>query len=348
MGRPTDDDLFAEERSMPTMSFGDHIEDLRKHLILAVLGLVVGVTLSFIPICPPWNLSCCLGGLVLREMQDPAQRVLDRFKKESAEKRAAAAQARQEFTPPSEFKVEATQIASLLREVAPELKVLPDSALKGHKITLALSQERAGQIRDIANGVERTNALISLAPLETFSILFMVCVVTGLVLTSPWVFWQVWMFIAAGLYRHERAYVKKFLPFALALFLGGVFLCFFVVLPYTLEFLLSFNVWLGIEPTLRISDWISFATILPLIFGVCFQTPLVMLVIERIGIVSAADFRSKRKMAILIMVIAAAIITPTQDPFSLSLLAVPMILLYELGLVLIDRSSSRLAEPVTS
>jgi sec-independent protein translocase protein TatC len=109
----------------------------------------------------------------------------------------------------------------------------------------------------------------------------------------------------------------------------------------TLKFLLEFNVWLGIEPTLRISEWMGFATILPVIFGVCFQTPLVMMALEKIGIVSIDDLKGKRKMAIFIMVVAAAIITPTQDPFSLMLLAAPMIGLYELGLLMIGRSHKK-------
>ena len=145
--------------------------------------------------------------------------------------------------------------------------------------------------------VEQRKPLISLAPLETMTIFFMVCLVTGLVIASPWVFYQVWAFVAAGLYRHERHYVTKFLPFSLGLFLSGVFLCFFGVLPITLSFLLEFNVWLGIEPTLRLSDWMSFATILPLVFGLCFQTPLIMLFLAWIGIFTAADFRAKRKFA---------------------------------------------------
>jgi sec-independent protein translocase protein TatC len=151
------------------------------------------------------------------------------------------------------------------------------------------------------------------------------------------VFYQLWAFVAAGLYRHERHYVTKFLPFSLGLFLAGVFLCFFVVLPVTLRFLLEFNVWLGIEPTLRLADWMGFATILPLIFGVCFQTPLVMLFLALVGIFTVADYRSKRKFAILIIVVAGAVLTPTQDPFSMLLLAVPMIILYEFGIVLVER-----------
>ena len=108
-------------------------------------------------------------------------------------------------------------------------------------------------------------------------IFFKVCLVTGLVLSSPWAFYQVWAFIAAGLYRRERMFVYKFLPYSLGLFLAGVFLCFFVVLPLTLRFLLEFNVWLGVTPMLRLNDWMGFATVLPLVFGLCFQTPLVML-----------------------------------------------------------------------
>jgi sec-independent protein translocase protein TatC len=142
--------------------------------------------------------------------------------------------------------------------------------------------------------------------------------------------------VAAGLYRHERRYVKQYLPFSLGLFLSGVFLCFLFVLPITLKFLLQFNVWLGVAPTLRLSEWMGFATILPLIFGASFQTPLVMLFIERLGIFTVDDFRSKRKIAILVITVAAAVLTPGQDPFSMLLLACPMILLYELGILMIQ------------
>jgi sec-independent protein translocase protein TatC len=85
----------------------------------------------------------------------------------------------------------------------------------------------------------------------------------------------------------------------------------------------------------------SFATILPLIFGLSFQTPLVMLFLERIHIFTVDDFRAKRKMAILVITIAAAVLTPGQDPFSMLLLAIPMILLYELGIILIGRNNRR-------
>jgi sec-independent protein translocase protein TatC len=231
--------------------------------------------------------------------------------------------------------------------------MLPDAEspdLKDKTIALPFNSDAGDQILQDESNRYRS-ALVSLAPLETITIYFMICMVAGLVITSPWVFYQIWAFVAAGLYRHERHYVKKFLPFSLGLFLSGVFLCFFGVLPVTLQFLLQFNVWLGIEPTMRITDWMSFATILPLVFGVCFQTPLVMFFLERIGILTAQDFREKRKIAILVMVAAAAILTPGPDVFSQLALAVPMIGLYELGLLMIDsnkRNRDRTAEHAMS
>lgn len=333
---PTDKDLFAEEQEMVAMSFGDHIEELRTHLVLALIGLFIGVVLAFIP---PVN----LGKWVMKSMQEPAQTALSKFYTERAAARAKQAEKHTEYSPFASVKVDAEDFVKGLKSIAPDLSLPAPETLKGKTIAMRLAHERARMILDIAQNIEPKEALISLAPLETMMIFFMVCIVTGLVLSSPWVFYQLWAFVAAGLYRHERHYVHKFLPFSLGLFLGGVFLCFFIVLPVTLSFLLEFNVWLGIEPTLRISEWISFATILPLVFGICFQTPLVMLLLERIGVFTAADFRSKRKVAILVMVIVAAVITPTQDPFSLALLAVPMVMLYELGILLMGKGTTPVA-----
>ena len=329
---PADRDLFTEETSMVSMSFGEHLDDLRKHLIRAVLGLFVGVIITFIP---PLD----LGQKVMWKMQKPAQDALNEFYTTQANDRAADAKKRDEKSPML-VDMAADDLILALRKFAPGLETrLPEpSALKGQTFPFHLDFRRAEQILITAGTIRPANALISLAPMESMTIFFMVCMVTGLVIASPWVFYQIWAFVAAGLYRHEQHYVKKFLPMSLGLFLMGVALCYFAVLPVTLEFLLNFNVWLGIEPTLRISEWMGFATILPVVFGVCFQTPLVMLFMERIGVMSGDDFRTKRKMAILVMVVAAAVITPTQDPFSMLLLAVPMVALYELGLLMIGRS----------
>jgi sec-independent protein translocase protein TatC len=346
---PHDQDLFAEEKQMVSMSFGEHLEDLRYRLTMAILGLIVGMVITFVPL-PVLGES--IGLWVFNTMDRPARQTLKAFYKDQAQRESQKARITSELSPSVLTHVPADAFVAALANIAPKLKPsLPDpEEVKGRTVDLPLRSDAADQIL-IAETTNFRNPLISLAPLETITIYFMICMVAGLVITSPWVFYQIWAFVAAGLYRHERHYVKKFLPFSLGLFLSGVFLCFFGVLPVTLQFLLQFNVWLGIEPTMRITDWMSFATILPLVFGVCFQTPLVMFFLERIGILTAQDFREKRKIAILVMVAAAAILTPGPDVFSQLALAVPMIGLYELGLLMIDsnkRNRDRTAEHAMS
>src|SRR5271166_786310 len=221
---PSERDLFAEEQTMATMSFGEHIEELRVRLILALAGLCVGVVVAFIPYLD-------LGWRVMTNMEAPA--------------------------------------AEALKDIAPKIEIPPVDQLKGKTLSFPMQYNQSTLIKATQSStVMIDKTLISLGPLETITIYFMVCLVTGLVLVSPWVFYQGWAFVAAGLYRHERHYVQKYLPISIGLFLTGVILCFGFVLPITLGFLLEFNVWLGVAPTLRLSEWMSFATILPLVFGI--------------------------------------------------------------------------------
>ena len=160
-----------------------------------------------------------------------------------------------------------------------------------------------------------------------------VALVAGLVLSSPWIFYQIWQFVAAGLYPHERKYVHIYLPMSIGLFLGGALFCFFVVIPYVLDFLFSFNAWLNLVPQIRITEWISFAVVLPIMFGVSFQLPLVMLFLERISIFNVQIYREKRRISILVISIISMVLTPS-DPVSMMLMLIPLCLLYEFGIVL--------------
>ncbi|MHB1556536.1 MAG: twin-arginine translocase subunit TatC [Isosphaeraceae bacterium] len=332
---PTDQDLFAEEQSMVTMSFGDHIEELRVRLILALLGLVAGVIVVFLP---PLDIAW----RVMKSMEAPAKQALDDFYKGEYAKKAEQARAQKATTPVVQTRIPADKFLEQLATLFPNLPHPDPESIKGKSLELPLQFGSAEFIKSVEGStVQIESSLVSLHPLETLTNFFMVALVSGLVLASPWVFYQAWAFVAAGLYRHERAYVKKFLPFSLGLFLSGVFLCFFGVLPITLQFLLQFNIYLGVAPTLRLSDWMGFATLLPLIFGLSFQTPLIMLILEKLNIFTIEDFRAKRKFAILIITIAAGVLTPGQDPFSMLLLAIPMILLYELGILMIHRGKGK-------
>jgi sec-independent protein translocase protein TatC len=281
-------------------------------------------------------------------MQGPAQTALNDFYTGRAQTRAAEAKEKAALTPKVEAIIPAETFVEQMRKIAPNVAWPTAAELKNKVVRFPFQYDQSEMIEMLPGISEPKSALITLAPLEAMTIYFMVCLVSGLVLASPWVFYQGWAFVAAGLYRHEQHYVTKFLPLSIGLFLAGVFGCFFGVLPITMSFLLNFNVWLGIEPTLRLVDWMSFATILPLVFGLCFQTPLIMLFLERIGIFTVADYRAKRRIAILIIFIAGAVLTPGQDPFSMCMLAFPMLFLYELGILLVEGGGAKKARMRTA
>ncbi len=176
---------------------------------------------------------------------------------------------------------------------------------------------------------------------EAFVIYIKAAMLTGFVLASPMIFYELWMFVAAGLYPHERRYVHIFLPFSIGLFLAGALMAFFLAFPPVLGFLLNFNRILGIEPELRISEWLSFALFLPLAFGIGFQLPLVMLFLNRIGVVSVRTYLKQWRVAVLAIFISAMVLNPSPDIYSMCLLALPMSLLYFGGVALCHYSSGR-------
>lgn len=173
----------------------------------------------------------------------------------------------------------------------------------------------------------------SLNPHEMFMVFVKAALIVGVVFSSPWVFWQAWSFVAAGLYPHERRYVYVFLPISLGLFLAGVALAFFFVFQPVLQFLLMFNRMMNVDPDIRISEWFGFALFLPLGFGVSFQLPLVMLFLERIGVFTVGDYLSKWRISVLIIFFLSMILTPA-DPTSMMLMAVPLTILYFGGVLL--------------
>ncbi|MEM9942161.1 MAG: twin-arginine translocase subunit TatC [Planctomycetota bacterium] len=173
----------------------------------------------------------------------------------------------------------------------------------------------------------------SLGVTETFMVWLKAGIFTGLVVAGPWIFYQLWSFVAAGLYPHEKKYIHVFLPISIALFVAGVLLAFFFVFQPVLGFLFSFNQAMGISPEMRINDWLSFVMFLPLGFGIAFQLPLVMLFMHRIGLFSVEDYLGKWRIAVMIIFVLAMFLTPA-DPISMLLLAVPLTILYFLGILL--------------
>lgn len=197
------------------------------------------------------------------------------------------------------------------------------------------------QVKTPMGLLTRRATLISMNPMETFMVWFKVAILSGLVLGSPWIFYHIWSFIAAGLYPHEKRLVYNSLFPSVLLFLLGVIVCQFVVIPAALRALLEFNLWLNIEPDFRLSEWLSFAILMPVITGLCFQLPLVMYVLGRVGILTPEQMASKRRIAWFAMLIIVAFITPSVDPASLLAIWIPMLLLYELGLWMVRLAVER-------
>ena len=168
---------------------------------------------------------------------------------------------------------------------------------------------------------------------EPFVVYMKAAVIVGALIASPFVFYFIWTFIAAGLYPHEQKYVRVFLPFSIGLFLIGAALAFFVVFRFVLAFLLSFYDWMGIDPDARISDWLTFVLILPLGFGISFQLPLVMLFLERIGIFTVKTYLGSWRISVLVICFLAMVLTPS-DPYSMMLMATPLVALFFFGVLL--------------
>jgi len=156
--------------------------------------------------------------------------------------------------------------------------------------------------------------------------------VAGLILASPWVFYQLWLFVAAGLYPHERKYVYTYLPMSIGLFLGGIAFCFYAVLPTVLDFLLGYNARLQLTAQIRISEWISFAIMLPLMFGISFQLPLIMLFLTKINLFQVSHYLGQWRMAVLAIAVISMVLTPTPDPMTMLLMMAPLLLLYFMGI----------------
>jgi sec-independent protein translocase protein TatC len=168
---------------------------------------------------------------------------------------------------------------------------------------------------------------------EAFMIWMKAAIVTGLVLASPYLFFQIWNFVAAGLYPHEKNYVYLYLPISIGLFLGGASLAFAFVFDPVLRFLFTFNKGMNADFDPRVGEWLSFVLILPLGFGISFQLPLVMLFLNRIGVASLDFYIQQWRIAILIICVISMVLTPA-DPISMLLMAVPLCFLYLLGIVM--------------
>jgi sec-independent protein translocase protein TatC len=302
-----------------TMSLGDHLEELRARLILAVLGLFVGMVVSLIFgthilnfIEGPYNrmMSKRLGKIEGQRVKSEVGAVIDLFFEKLTQHLASD---------PNAPNID-PKLVAFVRSVSAETV---DAWAEKTKATI-----EGGQLPPDRGG------LVTLAPAEAFIAYMKVSLVSGLILTSPWVFYQIWMFVAAGLYESERRYIRTAIPFSTGLFVTGALFFLFVITPVTLKFFLSFNDIIGVVNNWTLSKYISFVTVLMLVFGIAFQTPIAVFILVRTGLVSLQTLRSIRKYVIIGLAFLSAVATPSPDPYTMIALLIPLYALYELGIAL--------------
>jgi sec-independent protein translocase protein TatC len=174
--------------------------------------------------------------------------------------------------------------------------------------------------------------LIFLGPAEAFWMNMKIALVSGFILTIPIIFYQLWKFISPGLYNHEKKYIIPFVLSASGLFLVGVTFCYLIVLPFAMSFLLNYKVGDFLMPMLSVGLYIDFLLKFLLAFGFVFELPILIVITTRMGLITPQTLKKYRKLAVVLAFVVAAIITPTPDAFNQTLMAVPMIILYELGI----------------
>lgn len=151
---------------------------------------------------------------------------------------------------------------------------------------------------------------------------------------GPIVLYQIWAFIAAGLYRHEKSAVMRYFPFSVALFMTGVYFCYRWVIPIGMYYLSTTLPLEQVKPQMTLDNYFSFLSTMCLAMGAVFQLPLVMLFLSKLGIVQASTYGKYRGHFLVGALFVAAIVTPGPDYYSQILMTIPMVFLYEVGIVL--------------
>jgi sec-independent protein translocase protein TatC len=316
-----DDDFFKETR----MSFGDHLEELRSRMWRAIKGLGLCLVIGFILDSVGDRLGykwLGIGKPMLHIITEPVEEQVKEFYHERNQKvrdEVAAAQADDKKNTMVPMRVNVP-----VQPLAEAFDLKPKNPDQTH-VPMTLEVPAA----DVYGATNEGEYYA-----EAFMVYIKVSLLCGVVIACPWIFYQMWAFIGAGLYPHEKKLVHVYLPFSIFLFMGGCLVCQFIVMPKAVEAMLSFYQWINIDPDLRLNEWLGFAIVMPLVFGVSFQTPLVMLFLNRIGIFTWQVYLAKWRYAMFVLAILAAVLTPSTDVISMLWLFVPTFGLYMVGVLI--------------
>ncbi len=311
------------------MTFGEHLEELRKSLGKALMWLGLGLVVG---------LFFFADGIV-RYVQEPLKEAIQEFNADRDLAKLGVKPNSPDVAKLRQLLIENGLMWELVYDIPEDVlsqtdidEVLP-TAGPVQMVELLSQMPDPGSLKPKLQLRRHEIGLSSLKVEEPFMIWVKAGLIVGAVLASPMIFYHLWSFVAAGLHSHERRYVYIYLPFSVGLFTAGVALAFFFVLHFVLTFLLKFNGQLEVAVEPRLSYYINFVLLLPLGFGVAFQLPLVMLFLERIGLIPVEAFISSWRIAILVIAVISMMVTPA-DITSMISLMVPLVFLYFLGVVL--------------
>jgi sec-independent protein translocase protein TatC len=175
--------------------------------------------------------------------------------------------------------------------------------------------------------------LITIDMLENMSVWFKVSLWAGVIMAMPFLVYQLFAYVAPGLTSKEKRLVITALPAVAIMFVAGVAFAYYVALPPALKFLIGFNVNVA-EPMVRLENYVNIVTRMLLVIGLVFETPIIIMGLAKLGVVSPQWLAARRRMWVIVAFIIAAIITPTFDPINQAIIAIPLILLLELGILL--------------
>lgn len=312
-----------DETDLKKMSLGDHLEELRARLILMIIGIVVGLIIGL-----------TVGKYLINLLEAPYYRAMRSVQQKSSESEA-------EPEPrASQTNLVRIQIPEQSAEIIQSLKP-GDSFLAyidfyrddPNNPAFAVLKEPSGTMgEETSSAAGSVKGLQTITPAEGFLIYMKVSLVFGIILTSPWLFWQIWAFVSAGLYRHERKFVNVVAPISGVLFMIGSVFFLFVIAPFVMNFFMVFNSGLRVESNWTLQNYMSMVLNLTLVFGLMFQSPIAIVFAERMGLVSVQALASSRKYVFLGCFILSAIMTPP-DPVSQISLALPLYVLYESSII---------------
>ncbi len=313
------------------MTFGEHLEELRKSLGKALLWLAVGLVVGLV----------FFADRVVRYVQEPLKAAIQEYNTDRDLARFGV--------DPDDPDVQGLRhllrenglqwelVYDVPEEILAETNLTGDEAIRTagpvQMVELLSKLPDASELKPRLQLRRHEVGLSSLKIEEPFMIWVKAGLIVGAVLASPMIFYHLWSFVAAGLHSHERRYVHLYLPVSVGLFVSGVCLAFYFVLRYVLSFLLQFNGQLDVAVEPRLTYYVNFVLLLPLGFGLAFQLPLVMLFLERIGLITVQGYIASWRIAILVIAVISMLVTPA-DLTSMISLMIPLIFLYFLGVLM--------------